>query len=153
MIPGQVKMGVSAALALAVAPQLAPHINVNLDTPSLIGAIVVQVAVGLTLGFLANLLLSAIQTAGSFIDLFGGFTIAQAYDPMANASSTMFSRVYQLLMVTLLFAIDGHLLMVRGFMNSFDAIGATGLRMGSLQDLLMKDFGMFFVAALEIAAP
>ena len=153
MIPAQVKAGLSAALALGVAPQLAPHINANLDTPSLIGAIAVQVAVGLTLGFLANLLLSAIQTAGSFIDLFGGFTIAHAYDPMSSTNGTMFSRVYQLLMVTLLFALDGHLLMVRGFMSSFDAIGATGLHMGSLQDVLMKDFGTFFLASLEIAAP
>ena len=153
MIPAQVKAGISAALALAMAPKLAPHINVNLDTPALIGAITVQVAVGLTLGFLANLLLSAVQTAGSFIDLFGGFTVNHAYDPMSNATATMMSRVYQLLMVTLLFALDGHLLMVRGFMSSFDAIGATGLHVGGLQDLLLKDFGMFFVAALEIAAP
>jgi flagellar biosynthetic protein FliR len=153
MIPAQVKAGVAAALALSVAPQLSHHVSANLDTPSLIGAMVVQVAVGLTLGFLANMLLSALQTAGSFIDLFGGFTIAHAYDPMSNASSTMFGRVYQLLMVTLLFALDGHLLMVRGFMSSFDAVGATGLQMGSLQDVLMRDFGTFFIASLEIAAP
>src|SRR5437870_2809559 len=82
----------------------APHVSANFDTPSLIGAISVQVAVGLVLGFLANLLMSALQTAGSLIDLFGGFTISQAYDPMSNNQSAMFGRIYQLLMVTLLFA-------------------------------------------------
>ena len=57
MIPAQVKAGLSAALAVAVAPHLAPHVSATLDTPSLVGAIAVQVGVGLVLGFLANLLI------------------------------------------------------------------------------------------------
>ena len=153
MIPSQVKAGLSVVLAIAVAPHLAPQVHVNMDTPSLIGAIVVQVAVGLVLGFLANLLMSAIQTAGSLIDLFGGFTIAAAYDPMSQAQSSIFGRIYQLLMVTLLFAINGHLLLVKGFMTSFDVVGATGLHTSGWSDLLLKNMTMFFLSAIEIAAP
>ncbi|MDQ1396402.1 MAG: flagellar biosynthesis protein FliR [Acidimicrobiaceae bacterium] len=153
MIPVQVKIGLAAALALAVAPHLAEHVSTNLDTPALIGAITVQVGVGLILAFVANVLMSAITTAGSLIDLFGGFTIAQAYDPFSNATSSMFARVYQLLMITLLFAIDGHILLVRGFLTSFDAVGATGLQLGNASNLLLKDLGLFFLSAVEIAGP
>jgi flagellar biosynthetic protein FliR len=153
MIPNQVKAGLAAALALAAAPHLAPHVSVNMDTPSLIGAIVVQVGVGLVLGFLANVLMSALQTAGSLIDLFGGFTIASAYDPLAQNQSAIFGRIYQLLMITLLFAINGHLLLVKGFLTSFDIIGATGLHTGGWSDMLLKNVTMFFLASVEIAAP
>jgi flagellar biosynthetic protein FliR len=152
-IPAQVKAGLSAALAVAAAPHLAAHVSANMDTPSLIGAIVVQVAVGLVLGFLANMLMAALQTAGSLIDLFGGFTISSAYDPMSQNQSAVFGRVYQLLMITLLFAVNGHLLLVKGFLTSFDIVGATGLHTGGWQDMLLKDFTMFFLASVEIAAP
>lgn len=154
LVPAQVKVGFSAAIAVAVSPRLASQVNtMNMGTPELIGAMTIQVVVGMALGFMANLLMSAVQTAGSMIDLFGGFTIAQAYDPFSNAQSSMFSRVYQLLATTLLFAIDGHLLLVRGFMTSFDAIGATGLHLNNVSDLLIKNLGLFFVAAIEIAGP
>jgi flagellar biosynthetic protein FliR len=154
MIPVQVKVGIAAALAVAVTPSLSKHIGpVSLGTPELIGAVALQVGAGLALGFVAFLIMSAVQTAGSFIDLFGGFTLAQAYDPFSNAQSSMFSRIYQLLATTLLFAIDGHLLLVRGFMSSFDSVGITGMHMSGLSDLLLRDTSLFFVSALEIAGP
>ena len=52
----------------------------------------------------------------------------------------MFGRIYQLLATTLLFAIDGHLLLVRGFMTSFDAVGTTGFDMQDVTDLLIHSF-------------
>jgi flagellar biosynthetic protein FliR len=155
LIPAQVKIGLSAVLAMAVAPQLATHIppDGSLSTPDLIGAVFLQVGAGLILGFIATLLLSAVQAAGSLIDLFGGFTISQAMDPFSNAQSSVFGRIYQLLGTTLLFAINGHLLLVRGFMASFDAVGITGFNMQNVSDLLIHDFLKFFVAAVEIAGP
>ena len=155
LIPVQVKIGLSAVLAMSVAPQLATHLpsDGSLSTPDLIGAVFLQVGAGLILGFIATLLLSAVQAAGGLIDLFGGFTITQSMDPFSNAQSSVFGRVYQLLATTLLFAIGGHLLLVRGFMSSFDAVGITGFKMAGVSDLLIHDFLKFFVAAIEIAGP
>jgi flagellar biosynthetic protein FliR len=154
LVPSQVKVGLAGALAVATTSHLAPTIqNVNLGTAELIGAVTLQVAVGLVLGFLANMLFMAVQAAGSLIDVFGGFTVTQAMDPFSNAQSSVFGRIYQLLATTLLFAIDGHLLLVKGFLTSFDAVGTTGIKMTSLSDLLVNSFGKFFVASIEIAGP
>jgi flagellar biosynthetic protein FliR len=141
-IPAPVKIGLAAALALPVATRVSETVP-SLDSPApLIGAVALQVAVGLSLGFLVFLLFSAVQAAGELIDLFGGFTVAPS----------TFGRFYHLLAVTLLFAINGHLLLVRGFVTSFDSISATP----TLDDFsahFISTFGMFFLAALEIAAP
>jgi flagellar biosynthetic protein FliR len=83
----------------------------------------------------------------------GGFTLDQAYDPLSNNQSAVIGRFYQLLSVTLLFAIDGHLMLLRGFMDSFSALPAGGFAMKDLAALLTRDFGRFFLASLEIAAP
>ena len=74
--------------------------------------------VGLTLGFVAQLLFAAVQAAGELIDLASGFTLASAVRPAVdNAAARMFGRFYQLLAVTLLFATNGAPVLVRGFMR------------------------------------
>lgn len=154
VIPFPVKTGLACALALPLAATLAPTLRaVSFDTPSLVGAITVQVVAGLALGFVAQLLFSALAAAGSLVDLFGGFTVAQAYDPFLNAQTSVFGRFYDLLTITLLFAIDGHLLLVRGFLTSFSAIPLRGPALNRLGALLTHDLGLFFLSALEVAAP
>lgn len=151
-IPTQVKVGFAAALALPVAPRLAAD-PPSLELAPLIGAVVLQVAVGLALGFVTSLLFAAVQAAGELVDLFAGFTIAQAYDPLSNVSASVFGRFYQLLATVLLFALDGHLLLVRGFLTSFEAVSVSAPPLGDLSGLLLRTFGLFLLAAVEIAAP
>ena len=151
-VPAVVKVGLAAALALPAAPRLAES-PPSLDVGPLIGAVVLQVAVGLTLGFVTMLAFAAVQAAGSLIDLFAGFTIAQTFDPMSGNQTALFGRFYQLLATTLLFAIDGHILLFRGFMSSFDAVGLQGPPMGDVAEIAVDGLSTFMTAAVEIAAP
>jgi flagellar biosynthetic protein FliR len=151
-IPSKVKVGFAFALALATAPHLQDQ-EIPLDTAPLIGVIALQVFAGVLLGFLAMLVLSSVQAAGSLIDLFGGFTMDSAYDPLSNAQSSVFGRFHQLMATTLLFVIDGHLILVRGFLASFEAVPAEEILWNDLARLVTKDVGVFFLAALEMAGP
>jgi len=152
-IPTKVKIGLAAGLSLPVFPRLIDQAPQNLDVAPMIAAAALQIVLGLALGFLTYLIFAAVQAAGEMIDLFGGFTVAPAYDPLGNAQSSTFGRFYQLLMITLLFVTNGHLLLIRGFMASFDAIGFHGPALADLSQLFIHQLGMFFVAAVEIAAP
>jgi len=151
-VPLPVKVGLSAALALAVGPQLAAQ-AVPVDAGSLIVALVLQVAAGLALGFLGVLLFSTFSMAGGLIDLSSGYSVAQLFDPANNEPASIFGQFYSLLATTLLFAIDGHLLLVRGFLTSFSAAPLTHLSTATLSKLLTGDMALFFVSAIEIAAP
>jgi flagellar biosynthetic protein FliR len=151
-IPARVKVGLAAALALAVGPRLADQ-AVALDTASLVSATATQVAVGVAMGFVGVVVFAALQAAGGLLDLFGGFAMAQVLDPQSNVQTSLFGRFYNLLATTLLFAIGGHLLLVRGFLRSFDAVPTGGLSLRSTASTLTGDVGVLFVAALEIAAP
>lgn len=152
MISSRVKVGLAATLALAVGSRI-PDQAVALDAGSLIVAAATQVAVGVTLGFIGVVLFAAVQAAGALIDLFGGFAMAQVFDPQSHVQTTLFGRFYNLLATTLLFALGGHLLLVRGFLRSFDAVPTVGLDLGGIAHLLTDDVGVLLVAALEIAAP
>lgn len=152
-IPGTVKATLAVALALPVATQIGPAIP-ELSTGALISAVVLQVVTGAALGFVTYLLFAAIQAAGDLIDLFGGFTLAQAYDPMSMSQSSIFGRFHQLLGLTLLFVTDAHLLIVAGFLRSYEAIPVTeGVAMDVTADALLDGISQFFLAALEIAGP
>jgi flagellar biosynthetic protein FliR len=151
-IPTMVKVGLAGALTIGLGPQLT-ELAVPLEAGPLLGAAALQVFAGIALGFVGVLLFSAFQAAGSFIDLFGGLGMAQLYDPMSQQMSSVFGRFYQLLATVLLFAIDGHLLLIRGFLTSFEASPTGVPGAGDMAGGLTASLGMFFVAALEIAAP
>jgi flagellar biosynthetic protein FliR len=153
-IPVTVRAGIAAALALAIEPTLQHQLGSTVfDTPTLIGALVVQALAGIGLGLIVRILLMAVTSAGSMIDLFGGFTISAAYDPNLNAQSAVWGRFYELLTVVLLFAINGHLLLVRGFLASFDAIPLHAPAVGLMSKGMLDAVTAYFGAALEIAAP
>lgn len=154
MVPAAVKAGFAAALALSVAGHVAPSLQtVRFDTASLVGALTVQVGAGLALGFIAQMLFASVSAAGSLVDLVGGFSISQAFDPFLKAQVSIFGRLYQLLTVTLLFAMNGHIVLVRGFLTSFSAVPLKGPSLNRLGSVLSHDVGLFFVAAVEVAAP
>jgi flagellar biosynthetic protein FliR len=152
LVPTTVKLGLAGALTVAMGPRI-EELAVPLDAGHLVGAAVLQAFAGVALGFVGILLFSSFQAAGAFIDLFGGFTVAQLYDPLTQQTTSVFGRFYQLLAMVLLFATGGHLLLVRGFLDSFAAAPLTIPDGGRLGDGLAQGVGHFFLAALEIAAP
>src|SRR4051794_26946406 len=151
-IPGRVKLILAIGLAIAVAPRVkvAPEV---FQLGTFAGAVVFQVFVGLALGFVVYLVFSVMQAAGELIDFQAGFSAAQLYDPFTNAVATPIGRMYQLLMTAILFAINGHLILVRGFLPSFNAAPIAGLDMNRLSKVLTEDMSQFLMAAVEIAAP
>ncbi|TQL01619.1 flagellar biosynthetic protein FliR [Cellulomonas sp. SLBN-39] len=151
-IPAGVKVALATGLALAVAPGMD---QVEQDsTAGFVGALVLQATIGAATGFLVYLLFSAVQAAGSLIDLFGGFQIAAAFDPLSMSSGAQFSRLYQLLAIVLLFASDGHHMVLTGLVRTFDAL-PLGLSFApaELASTLTDGLTGMFVAALQIAGP
>jgi len=152
VLPPQVKAGFAVALSLAVGPKLA-EAGVPLEAGPLLSAAVMQAVAGLALGYLGVLVLGVVQAAGSIIDALAGFSMATMFDPTTSSQTTVFGRFYQMLGIVLLFAIDGHILLVRGFMTSIDAAPFTTLDLNALHHVLTDGLGSFLLAAIEIAAP
>jgi flagellar biosynthetic protein FliR len=88
------------------------------------------------------------------IDLLGGFSMASAFDPLSGASTSVFGRFYNLLAVTLLFASQGHQLILHGFARSYRSLPLEGtLSLETLQALLTSGLTEMFLATLQIAGP
>ncbi|MBO3084920.1 flagellar biosynthetic protein FliR [Cellulomonas fengjieae] len=152
VVPSMVKIMLALGLALAVAPGLEP---VDADgTGAFVGAVVLEAVVGAAFGFLVMLLFSAVQSAGTLIDLFGGFQMAAAFDPMSMTSGAQFQRLYQMTAVVLLFVSDGYQVVLAGLVRTFDALplGAV-MDLSTLAESVTTGLSQMFVGALQIAGP
>jgi flagellar biosynthetic protein FliR len=153
LVPSIVKALLAFALALPMVPKLAAGAP-PLDVPSILASAVEQVVIGLALGFVTQLFFAAIQAAGDLIDLFGGFSLAQAFDPLSAVHSSVFGRFYNLIAVTLLFATHGYQLVLRGFMNSFTTLPLNGaFSLANLDKLLTHGLTDLLLTAMQIAGP
>ena len=150
-VPPMAKLVLSLGLAFAVVPS---GDAIPLDTVGLLFNVGTQVLVGLAMGFVTQLMLAAISTAGSLIDVFGGFSLAQGFDPLSMNQNTVFGKLHQMLATVLLFVSGGHLLVIGGLLRTFHflPLGTTPDWSGA-PDLLIKAFSLFFVTAVQIALP
>lgn len=153
-VPLTVKGMLAVAMVLPVVATLAPTAP-SLDTWSIVGSAVQQVIVGAGLGFLTAVVFAGVQAAGDLLDLFGGFSLAFAFDPMSfSGNNAVLGRFYGLLATTLLFATDAHQLIILGFMRSYRSVPLDGsLSLSTLSSLLTAGLGQLFLSAVLIAGP
>lgn len=151
-IPATVKVMLATGLALAIAPRVAT--TVPESTGEYVVLLVGEAVIGVGLGFLVAVVFAAVQSAGSLIDLMGGFSLAQGFDPMTQVNGAQFARLYQLTAVVILFVSDGYQMVISGLVRTFDALplGAS-LDLSRLGDALTTSVTGMFLATLQIAGP
>jgi flagellar biosynthetic protein FliR len=148
---------VKGALALALSLVVFPHLSADMPAVTagfLVVAAITEAVIGAALGFVVQVLFTAVQMAGDIIDVAGGFSLQPAYDPMSLTMSSSIGRLHYLLATTLLFTSGGHLLLVRGFVTSYEGLPLGGMiDTGQLGQAMMTALAMMFLAALQIAGP
>jgi flagellar biosynthetic protein FliR len=152
VLSARIRVGLAVGLAWLMADRI-PMAEVDLSIGSLVFAIGYQVFVGVALGFVIRLYFVAFEVAGSFIDFASGLSIGAVYDPLSGSQNAPIARFYGLMATVLLFVGGGHLLILNGYMRSFDAAPLSGPTLDQLGSVLVGGLGVFFVAALEIAFP
>jgi flagellar biosynthetic protein FliR len=151
--PLRIKGMLAIGLALAVAPRVVPG-YVSPDTGGFILALLLEIVVGGVLGFLVLVVFSAIQSAGNLIDLFGGFQLAQGFDPQSMVNGAQFTRLYQMTALALLFASGGYQLILGGLARSFGALPlGGGIDLAVPMQAITGAVSQMLLAAVQIAGP
>jgi flagellar biosynthetic protein FliR len=152
-IPMPVKGAFALALSLLLSTQIAPTLP-EITTGYLLVTAVTEALIGAALGFVVQVLFTAVQMAGDLIDVTGGFSLQPAYDPLAMTQNASIGRLHYLLASTLLFTSGGHLMIVKGFATSYQGMPVGGnVPADQLGSVLIHAFSMMFLAALQIAGP
>jgi flagellar biosynthesis protein FliR len=151
-VPTQARVSLALALALPLTPPLAAGAPA-LVSGELVVRLLVQLATGLALGFFVLIALSAVQAACDLLDLVGGFNSTIALDPLMLTQTSVFGRLHQFVAVAVLFATDGHLMVVQGLSRSLRAMPDPHVSWDALGQALVGDVAGMVTSALQIAAP
>ena len=147
---------IRVALAVGLGFLMSVHVptaEIGLGFGDLLIATGYQVFIGVSLGFIVRLYFAAFESAGALIDFTSGLSIGAVYDPLTGNQNAPIARFYGLIAAALLFASGGHLVILSGYLRSFQAAPLSGPSLNQLGFALLEGLGVFFVAALEIALP
>lgn len=152
-VPVVAKVLLAVGLAFALTPSL--HLtSVPSDAVELAGFALQEALLGATMGFVTYLVFAAVQAAGDLIDVFGGFSLAMAFDPLSFNSNSVFGKLYQMLAMMLLFATNAHLLVIGGLLETFHKMPVGSVwRAADVTQVVTVAFGVFFTSAVQIALP
>ncbi|ROR01886.1 flagellar biosynthetic protein FliR [Desulfosoma caldarium] len=154
-VPTSVKAWSVWALSLMATPFIAPFVPpLPLEPLALVGMIFSELIYATFFALSMNIIFGAYHMAGQVMSFQMGLGVAEVIDPQTGIRDVLLSQWLQILATLFFFAIDGHLVVVRTFMESFRAVpvGSFLPTPNILQSVLLLS-GRLFVIALKIAAP
>ncbi|MEM8875251.1 MAG: flagellar biosynthetic protein FliR [Planctomycetota bacterium] len=113
-----------------------------------------EILFGFALGMVASLTFIGAQWAGNAVGQQMGIGLGAVFDPSSDVGGSPVSDVYFLLTLFIFLGIDGHVMLVRGALDSFAVLPP--LSVGVDADLLTIVIGMFTAATslmIRIGAP
>ena len=154
-IPPQVKAGLALLVSLVFYPLLtAPRIAPDASVFQLVHLVVVEVGVGLLIGFSARLLLAGVEMAGEVAGFQMGLGLANVVDPSSGAQVSLIGQLMSLFALLILVMMNGHHLLILAIANSYSLIGPGQATLGQRSfDSLMTLAAQLFVVGLKVGAP
>jgi flagellar biosynthesis protein FliR len=152
--PVQLRLALGGLLALMVGATLPPNAVQPADCWGLIGLMVVELAIGLTIGFVSRMIFFALEIAGGLISSEIGLSIPPGLNPLSDVSLTMPANLLYYLAAMLWLSLDMHHWMLLGFEKTYTylPIGSAHLSQAFMIDLVGRTSGIFAIA-LQMAAP
>ncbi|AHG87739.1 type III secretion system inner membrane R protein [Gemmatirosa kalamazoonensis] len=155
-IPMQLRTGVLLLLTVLLAPSAhAAALHASRTGPQITpAAFLTESLVGFAIGFGAAVLVGAMETAGDLTSTAIGVSGASLLDPLNGASSSVLAQFGQMFAVTVLLAVNGHLVMLDALAESTRALPVgTALNVSEGLRALLSQGATLFVLGLRFAAP
>ncbi len=119
-IPVPVRLGIAIAITLALSPVVAPTVPVEPTQPlSLAMLIFAEMAIGLLIGGVARIIMSAVHIAGTIIAFKSGLAYALTIDPAQGSQGALIASFLSFLGVVVIFATDLHFLLLGAIADSY----------------------------------
>jgi flagellar biosynthetic protein FliR len=154
IIPPHVRGIIAVGISIGLTP-IALHGQHIPTDPLLLGGLVIEgLLVGLGFAFTLAVLMAAVESAGSVIDVLSGFSYGSLINPMNGEETAVITRFYSLVGTLIFLVIGGDAWTLKGLARTFQLVPlSSGPRISSLLGGAEQVFANVFTAALEVAAP
>jgi len=152
----QVRLSFALAMCFILTPVLAPHLpKIPGSTVALLSLLLSEAFVGLFIGTIMRIMVSALDTAGAMISAQAGFSNAILFNPTTGAQGSIMGAVYSALGVTLLLVTNLHQQLLAGVAESYILYPATGvfLDTGAVSEGISRIATTAFTVGVQISIP
>ncbi len=152
-IPIKVKLGLVLTLSLMLAPSI-PMPTVSLDPMILVGGMLSEMTIGVTIGLAVRLLFGALEVAGELLGIQMGFGAVHLFDPTTSQQTPMIAQFFTMLASLIFLSLNAHLFAMATIIHSYEAIPAFGAHLSSHlgEEILLLSQRMFTIG-LKLSAP
>jgi len=144
-VPARVRLILSLAITLVIIPVLPSYPMVEMFSYQGFLVAVAQVMIGLTSGFILQLVFSALLFAGQGVALSMGLGFAAMVDPQNGQQVPVIAQFYVMTSTLIFLSLDGHLLLIQMLLDSFTSlpIGIDGITKTDIWTILTWSSRMF----------
>ncbi|WP_417309553.1 flagellar biosynthetic protein FliR [Devosia sp.] len=155
-IPARMRLTFALALCLVMYPIVQPLLPAPpTEVMGVLALLLVEIAIGLSIGAIARLAVSGAQVAGAVIASQSGLAVAQAADPTnGGAQGALIGAFISFLGVALIFALDLHHVAISAIHDSYMMLRPGEAPMfGDLAELVLNTIAGAFVVGVQMSAP
>lgn len=156
-VPTRFKVGLATMVAILVYLSYGTTQTAAFDGEYVL-LIIREMLIGLLLGYVAYMMIIAIQIAGAVLDIQIGFGMASVFDPTTGAVTPLTGNFKYMIAMLLFLSMNGHHRLLDAIVYSYNWVPIDNelfMRIydGSLMEFLVKAFSMVMVVAFQMAAP
>jgi flagellar biosynthetic protein FliR len=152
LAPARVRMGLALAITFLIAPLLPKMPPIELFSAGSFLVLGQQLLIGIALGLMTQFLMESFVMAGQVIAMQTSLGFATLVDPMNGQSAPVVGQFYLMLATLVFLALDGHLVMLRLVILSFETlpVSDSGLTLPAIRTLI-GFLGVMYQASLVMA--
>lgn len=154
-IPSMVKLALIFLLTLVITPFVRPESVMVMESMFL--SIVLNIVVGALIGYMAQLILLAVEAGADMINMQMGLSSAMVLDPTTSSQVSILSKIMSLFGILVFIHLGGVYWLIRALIRSFDIfpIFATSIpleQIVNMQYLISMSSNVLYMG-LQIASP
>ena len=154
-IPGMVKIALALLLTIILVPIVKPDIKIIQD--SFVLSIFLNFVVGAMIGYMAQLILLAVEAGADMINMQMGLSSAMVLDPTSGSQVSIMGKCFSILGILIFIQLGGIYWILQAFIRSIEIfpLGATSIPLTEIvnMDYLVKMSSNVLYMGLQIASP
>ena len=154
-IPSMVKLALCLLMTIIITPFVKPDSVMIMDSFFL--SIVLNIVVGAIIGYMAQLILLAVDAGADMINMQMGLSSAMVLDPTTSSQVSILSKIMSLFGILIFLQLGGAYWLIRALIRSFDIfpIFATSIPLAQLVNMeyLISMSSNVLYMGLQIASP
>ena len=154
-IPSMVKIALALLMTLVITPFVKPESVMVMESMFL--SIVLNIVVGALIGYMAQLILLAVEAGADMINMQMGLSSAMVLDPTTSSQVSILSKIMSLFGILVFIHLGGVYWLIRALIRSFDIfpIFATSIPLEQLVNMpyLISMSSNVLYMGLQIASP